>query len=190
MKEKSENTKSRKVAQKDVYKPEWTKNDTILTWYCTKFIKEGDTRKLGLKDLTEVANQIIGSTEFSLTQQMSNMRYLMGDTTALNCYSKIQEEVYNDHRDTTEEVLREMCLDIINNTPKSVYDVFIEKFNKNQGIEAECKKIKTEAECKKIKTEAEKQAIFKKESENKLAAEFKRKGLDMSRFKSAGIRQV
>lgn len=181
MKEKSVNTKSRKVAQKDVYKPEWNKNDTILTWYCTKFVKNEDTRKLGLKDRAEVANTIIGSTEFSLTQQISNMRYLMGDTSALNCYSKLQEEVYNEHRDTPEEDLREMCLDIIYNTPKSVYEVFIEKFNKNKGIESETKKIKTEA----VKRE-----MFKKESEAKLALEFKRKGLDMSRFKSAGIRQV
>lgn len=179
MKEKSSGSK--KENQKDIYKPEWTKDDTVLTWYCTKYVKDGDTRKLGLKDLAEVATHIIGSTEFSLTQQMSNMRYLMGDTSALNCFSKIQEQVYNDHRDTNEEDLREICLDVINNTPQSVYDIFIEKFNKNKGI---CD------EAKKIKTEAEKREMFKKESEAKLALEFKRKGLDMSRFKSAGIRQI
>jgi len=181
MKEKSENPRSKKANQKDIYKPEWTGNDTLLTWYCTKFVKDGDTRKLGLKDLAEVANHIIGSTEFSLTQQMSNMRYLMGDTTALNCYSRIQEVTYNTHKDTPEEELREICLEIILSTPSSVYDIFIEKFNKNKGIEDDIKK---------IKTEKEKREIFKKESELKLAAEFKRKGLDMSRFKSAGIRQL
>jgi hypothetical protein len=179
MKEKSTNPKSTKTNQKDIYKPEWSGNDTLLTWYCTKYVKNGDTRKLGLKDLAEVANHIIGSTEFSLTQQMSNMRYLMGDTAALNCYSRIQEVTYNTHRDTPEEELREICLDIINNTPSSIYDIFIEKFNKNKGLE-DC--------AKKIKTEQEKREIFKKESELKLVLEFKRKGLNMSRFKSTGIR--
>jgi hypothetical protein len=165
----------------DIYKSEWTENDTILTWYCTRYVKDGDTRKLGLEDLKELANHIIGSTEFSLKQQMSNMRYLAGDVNALDSFSRLQERVYNQYNNMPEEELREICLHIIDNTPQSVYEKFVEIYKKNKGLSDEDKR---------VKTEKEKADMFKKQSEANRDADLRRAvGLkDMSRFKSLGPR--
>ena len=62
----------------DPYKDPWTRDDTILSLYCTKYVKDNDTRKLGIKDLEYLANHIIGTTMHSLDSQMSNIRYLAG----------------------------------------------------------------------------------------------------------------
>jgi hypothetical protein len=71
---------------------EWSKNDTILTLYVTKFGTSG----LFLKTLEDVANHI-GVSAGSLKMQMANIRTLLGDNTAsLTDFSKLQKEVFEE----------------------------------------------------------------------------------------------
>lgn len=71
---------------------EWTKNDTVLTLYVTKFGTSG----LFLKTLDDVAKHI-GVTAGSLKMQMANIRTLLGDNTAtLTDFSKLQKEVFEE----------------------------------------------------------------------------------------------
>jgi hypothetical protein len=71
---------------------EWSKNDTILTLYVTKFGTSG----LFLKTLEDVANHI-GVSVGSLKMQMANIRTLLGDNTAsLTDFSKLQKEVFEE----------------------------------------------------------------------------------------------
>jgi hypothetical protein len=71
---------------------EWSKNDTILTLYVTKFGTSG----LFLKTLDDVAKHI-GVTAGSLKMQMANIRTLLGDNTAtLTDFSKLQKEVFEE----------------------------------------------------------------------------------------------
>jgi hypothetical protein len=71
---------------------EWSKNDTILTLYVTKFGTSG----LSLKTESDVANHI-GVSVGSLKMQMSNLRSLLGKTeSALSDYSKLQKEVFDE----------------------------------------------------------------------------------------------
>jgi hypothetical protein len=71
---------------------EWSKNDTILTLYVTKFGTSG----LFLKTLEDVANHI-GASVGSLKMQMANIRTLLGDNTAsLTDFSKLQKEVFEE----------------------------------------------------------------------------------------------
>lgn len=71
---------------------EWSKDDTILTLYITKF----GTKGLYLKTESEVA-KYIGVTLGSLKMQMANIRSLMGlNESTLSDYSKVQKEVYDE----------------------------------------------------------------------------------------------
>ncbi len=71
---------------------EWSKNDTILTLYVTKFGTSG----LSLKTESDVANHI-GVSVGSLKMQMSNLRSLLGKTeSVLSDYSKLQKEVFDE----------------------------------------------------------------------------------------------
>lgn len=71
---------------------EWSKNDTILTLYVTKFGTSG----LFLKTLEDVANHI-GVSIGSLKMQMANIRTLLGDNTSvLTDFSKLQKEVFEE----------------------------------------------------------------------------------------------
>ena len=71
---------------------EWSKNDTILTLYVTKFGTSG----LFLKTLEDVANHI-GVSVGSLKMQMANIRTLLGDNTSvLTDFSKLQKEVFEE----------------------------------------------------------------------------------------------
>ncbi len=71
---------------------EWSKNDTILTLYVTKFGTSG----LSLKTESDVANHI-GVSVGSLKMQMSNIRSLLGKTeSVLSDYSKLQKEVFDE----------------------------------------------------------------------------------------------
>lgn len=69
---------------------EWTKDDTILTLYVTKF----DTKGLYLKTEKDVAS-FIGVSEGSLKMQCANIRSLSGEKgIVLEDYSKLQVEVF------------------------------------------------------------------------------------------------
>lgn len=71
---------------------EWSKNDTILTLYVTKFGTSG----LSLKTESDVANHI-GVSVGSLKMQMSNLRALLGKTeSVLSDFSKLQKEVFDE----------------------------------------------------------------------------------------------
>jgi hypothetical protein len=71
---------------------EWSKNDTILTLYVTKFGTSG----LSLKTENDVANHI-GVSVGSLKMQMSNIRSLLGETSSvLSDFSKLQKDVFDE----------------------------------------------------------------------------------------------
>jgi hypothetical protein len=76
---------------------EWSKNDTILTLYVTKFGTSG----LFLKTVEDVANHI-GVTVGSLKMQMANIRTLLGDNTStLTDFSKLQKDVFEEFNGLT-----------------------------------------------------------------------------------------
>lgn len=71
---------------------EWSKNDTILTLYVTKFGTSG----LFLKTNEDVA-RYIGVSVGSLKMQMANIRTLLGDSTSiLTDFSKLQKNVFDE----------------------------------------------------------------------------------------------
>lgn len=72
---------------------EWSKDDTILTLYYTKY----GTYGLYLKSESDIA-KFIGTSVSSLKMQSGNMRALMGENQmSLSDYSKLQEDVYNEY---------------------------------------------------------------------------------------------
>ena len=162
---------------RDNYHQEWDKEDTILSWYCAKYCKDDDLRALGMghkeletepvnrySGLGELANYVIGTTKFSLTQQMRNMWHLAGMPGGLGSVSRLQKDVYAEYKDTPEEQLRQICLDIIDKRDEDkIFKEFIVKW---------CAKEGTAATNKKIKTEKEKKEEFKKDSEKRLYARF------------------
>jgi hypothetical protein len=183
---------------RDNYHPYWDEEDTILSWYCTKYCKDDDLRALGLghkeletdpvnrySGLGELANYVIGTTKFSLSQQMRNMRFLAGMSGGLASVSNLQKKVYAKYKDMPEEQLRQICLDIIDKRNQDeIFKKFIVKWREKEGASATNRK---------IKTEKEKREEFKKDSEKRLYADLARmKGIsgkvDMSRFKSIGTR--
>ncbi len=71
---------------------EWTKDDTILSLYVTKF----GTKGMFLKTEKDVAS-FIGVSEGSLKMQCANIRSLSGEKgTVLDDYSKLQAEVFEE----------------------------------------------------------------------------------------------
>ena len=71
---------------------EWTKNDTILTMFTTKYGNKG----IYLRDEKSIA-KFIGVTTGSLKMQSANFRSLLGtDENALSDYSKLQKEVFDE----------------------------------------------------------------------------------------------
>jgi len=172
--------KKETTLQKDVYKPVWTSNDTILTLYCAKF--PNSLKRLGFHDSSptytafdDLANHAIGSTGFSLKRQIGNIEFLMGKNESQWSVSNVQKKVYDKYNHLSEDELFCVCMEIVENVPASVYEDFAEKQRKNLGIE-------------KAITEKKTREFFKKESEMKLCDSFKRMGKDMSRFKSVGVR--
>jgi hypothetical protein len=172
--------KKKESTQKDVYKPVWTLNDTILTLYAAKYPDK--LNRLGFHDSSstytaydDLCNHAIGSTGFSLKRQIGNIEFLMGKNESQWSTSNVQKKVYDEYNHLTEDELFCVCSAIVESVPPSVYDKFAEKEKKNQGIEKAQKGKKS-------------REFFKKESDANLCNEFKRMGKDMSRFKSVGVR--
>lgn len=89
---------------------EWSKNDTILSLYYTKFGNKG----LYLKTEEDIA-KFIGTSSSSLKMQSANIRAIMGQTkNSLSDYSQIQLETFNEYNGMSEYELRKVVKDIIN----------------------------------------------------------------------------
>ena len=177
-----EGTRGMAKPVEDKYHPEWDEKDTILSWYCAKYAGDNDLRRLGLgnekletekyeKDaLGELANYYIGTTKFSLMQQMRNMKFLAKMPGGLASTSRLQRHVFEKYGHMEEPELREICKLILDERHANInerYQKFITKYNENMGA--------SEAN-KKAKTDAEKTAGFKKDSLDKLNAELKKMG--------------
>ena len=167
----------------DKYHPVWDEEDTILSWYCAKYAGDNDLRKLGLgnekletekyeKDaLGELANYYIGTTKFSLMQQMRNMKFLAKMPGGLASTSRVQRHVFEKYGHMEEPELREICKSILDARHSDInerYQKFIMKYNENMGAAAANSK---------VKSEKEKREGFKKDSEAKRDAELKKMGL-------------
>lgn len=88
---------------------EWSKEDTIVTLYYTKY----GTYGLYLKDESSLAKWI-GTSLGSLKMQSGNFRGLMGESErALSDYSKLQAEVYNEFGDMSKLQLMKVVKNII-----------------------------------------------------------------------------
>jgi hypothetical protein len=84
---------------------EWSKQDTILSLYVTRFGCKG----LYLKTESDVA-KFIGTSVGSLKMQCANIKSLMGlNDGALSDYSSLQEEVYNQYGKVSQyELMKEV----------------------------------------------------------------------------------
>ena len=89
---------------------EWSKNDTIISLYVTKF----GTKGLYLKTEKDVA-KFIGTTEGSLKMQCANIRSLMGQKSrALSDFSQLQSEVFEEYNEMSQYQLMKEVKTIIN----------------------------------------------------------------------------
>lgn len=89
---------------------DWSKNDTILCLYFTKY----GTHGLYLKTEDSLA-KFIGVSTGSLKMQSANFRALMGHTEqSLSDYSQLQSEVYNEYGGLSQYELMKVCKTIIN----------------------------------------------------------------------------
>lgn len=89
---------------------EWSKEDTIISLYVTKF----ETKGLYLKTTKEIA-KFIGTSEASLKMQCANIRSLMGlKESSLSDFSKLQLEVFEEYNKLSEYDLMRKVKTIIN----------------------------------------------------------------------------
>jgi len=92
----------------------WTKNDTILSFYYTKFGLD----KLGI-DETQCAEEYIGTSVGSLRMQRLNVRCVMGYTEEiLSCTSSLQRSVYDEFNSMSDYDLRIECFNILDEADK------------------------------------------------------------------------
>jgi len=170
-----------KIGKKGTYKTVYTKNDTIISLFCAKFPDK--LKRLGFHDtgsgsaIESIANQIIGTSGYSLIRQIGNLDYIMGKNDSQYCTSKMQREVFDKYYQMDEESFVQVCTKIIENTPSSVYQNFLKIQEKNMGIDKEISERKTKE-------------TFKAESDAKRDAELRRLGFDPSKMKSKGVRTV
>jgi len=164
----------------DKYHQHWNEEDTILSWYCTKYPNRiaqafglGQTtenEKNEIDPLAELANYYIGTSKFSLTQQIGNMRFLAGMPQGLHDASNLQRLVYVKYRDMSEDELRDICQSILDKRYPDIndkYERFIAKFQEN---------METSAANKKAKTEREKRQGYKTDSERRRDEELRKIG--------------
>jgi len=164
----------------DKYHPHWDEEDTILSWYCTKYGNHlaqafglGQTKeneKYEIDPLAELANYYIGTSKFSLTQQMGNLRSIAGMPNGLGSVSNLQKKVFHDYGHMKEEELREVCQGILDKRFPEIqqrYEKFIAKFQEN---------METSAANKKAKSEKEKRQGFKTDSEKRRDEELRKIG--------------
>ena len=89
----------------------WDKDDTIINLYYVKYGIQG----LPVKDVKDLAENVIGSTISSLDMQSANIRFVLGeDVGVLDCYSKTQENVVNEYNVDSKEDLKNIVINIIN----------------------------------------------------------------------------
>jgi hypothetical protein len=138
----------------DKYKPVWTKEDTIFTFFCEKFgavclvsgaFDENDA-------LETVANKFIGSTLGSLKQQMGNFRWLITNGLDGLCdHSNIQKDVFDEFKKLSKEELKNVCFEIIDNIDTDeVFNNFTKRFTEKEYIRVSLKNDKEDV--KKIKS--------------------------------------
>jgi len=164
----------------DKYHPHWDEEDTILSWYCAKYGNHlsqafglGQTKeneKYEIDPLAELANYYIGTSKFSLTQQMGNLRFVAGMPNGLKSASNLQKKVVHDYSHMKEEELREVCQNILDKRFPDIqdrYNKFIAKFQEN---------METSAANKKAKSEKEKRQGFKTDSDRKRDEELRKRG--------------
>ena len=88
---------------------EWTKEDTILTFYRARW----GTRGLYFENDKAFAN-FIGVSVGSFKMQVANFRALMGESDQiLTDYSKLQKEVFDTYKDTPRYELMKIVKKII-----------------------------------------------------------------------------
>jgi hypothetical protein len=88
---------------------DWSKEDTILCLYYTKY----GTHGLYLKTEDSLA-KFIGTSAGSLKMQSANFRALMGQTEhSLSDYSQLQADVYNEFGGVSQYELMKVCKNII-----------------------------------------------------------------------------
>jgi len=88
---------------------DWSKNDTILCLYYTKY----GTNGLYLRTEDSLASYI-GTSSGSLKMQSANIRALMGHTQqSLSDYSQLQADVYNEYGKMSQYELMKVCKSII-----------------------------------------------------------------------------
>lgn len=140
----------------------WDRDDTIITLYYTKY----GVKRLPVKDERDLAENVIGSSLDSLKMQSSNVEYVLGKTQgALNCFSKLQKEVVDEFKVMQETDLRNMVLEIVDDTDRKV--VVAERIKERREVEKEEKG---------------------KDEKKKLDAIFRKMGKDPSKMKSVGVR--
>lgn len=89
---------------------EWSKNDTILCLYYTKYGFTG----LYVKNENDLS-RFIGTSPGSLKMQSANFRSLMGHTEqSLSDFSKLQSDVYDEFGKMSQYELMRVCKSILN----------------------------------------------------------------------------
>lgn len=126
----------------------WDKDDTIINLYYVKY----DIQGLPVKDVKELAENVIGSSVASLNMQSANIRFVLGeDTGVLDCFSKVQEEVVNEYNKLSKDELKKLVLNII------------DKRDLEENIKiARAKKIEKEKKDKEKKKQSELEELFRK----------------------------
>jgi len=160
--------------KKDVYKPEWTKDDTILSLYIAKYdiMDFPEFRVGGHKEAyDELANRVIGSTGNSLLRQQLNIEWLLGKDNNQSDVSDLQKQVVDEYGKMSRDELKQICRKIINhNMDGENYQNFLKQ-----------------REAKRKGERAKEEEIKKKAAKDKLDAEFRRLGHDPSRMKLIGM---
>lgn len=164
----------------DKYHQHWNEEDTILSWYCTKYPNHiakafglgqtAENEKNEIDPLAELSNYYIGTSKFSLIQQMGNLRFIAGMSNGLHDASNLQRLVYSKYKDMGEDELRDICQSILDKRYphiNDIYEKFIVKFREN---------METSAANKKAKTEREKRQGYKTDSERRRDEELRKIG--------------
>lgn len=99
---------------------EWTKEDTIVTFYFTKF----GTRGLFLKTDSDIAKHI-GTTLGSLKMQSANFRTLLGvNEGSLSDFSKLQLEVLEEYNGMSQFEFLKVVKKIIGQDQMELAEIF------------------------------------------------------------------
>lgn len=99
---------------------EWSKNDTILTLYVTKF----GTKGLFLKTESDVS-KFIGTSLGSLKMQMANIRSIIGlKESSLSDFSKLQKDVFDEFGNSNQFELLKVVKKIIGQDEMELMEIF------------------------------------------------------------------